>query len=132
MNDQKTCGQGLAANSVLPAKVADLIESTAGVLETHMEALDLTDNDSRQEHEAYRELTKEHRTIAAELQATSRRMAGYRDLPMGRHDPSKMAGPKAREAFDRFVAFEEELLGLLRTRLEADWAMLKEMRGAGG
>ena len=132
MNDQKTCGQGLAESSVLPAKVADMIESMATVLETHMEALDLTDDDSRLEHEAYRELAKEHRKIAGDLQATSRRMAGYRDLPMGRHDPSNIAGAKAREAFDRFVAHEEELLGLLRTRLEADWALLKEMRGAGG
>jgi hypothetical protein len=52
-----------------------------------MEALDLTDDHSREEHEAYRELARGHRKIAAELRATARRMAGYRDLPMGRHDP---------------------------------------------
>jgi hypothetical protein len=132
MNDQQTCGKGLAENSTLPAKLADVIESMARVLETHMEALDLTDDDSRLEHEAHRELAKELGKIAAELQATSRRMAGYRDLPMGRHDPQRMAGSNAREAFGRFVAHKEELLGLLRTRLEAEWAMLKEMRGPGG
>ena len=100
MNDQKTCGQGLAESSVLPAKVADMIESMATVLETHMEALDLTDDDSRLEHEAYRELAKEHRKIAGDLQATSRRMAGYRDLPPVRKRAKRsIASSRTRRSF---------------------------------
>jgi hypothetical protein len=128
---QQTCGQGLAENSVLPAKLGELIDSVAGVLEAHMEALDLEDNDSRREHETYRELVRDHRRIAAALRETARRMAGYRDLPMGRHDPKAMASPAAVEAFQRFVKLEEELAALLPERMEPDRRMLQAMKGAG-
>jgi len=131
MEHPKTCGQGLAENSLLPAKLGELIASVAGILEAHMEALDLEDNDSRREHEAYRELVRDHRRIAAELRETAWRMAGYRDLPMGRHLPEKMAAPEVREAFQRFVKLEEELAALLRERREADRRVLQEMKGAG-
>ena len=129
MVDQLTCGKGLAENSALPAKLGDLIESTAEILEIHMGALDLEDNDSRREHEAYRELVRDHRRIAAALRETARRMAGYLDLPMGRHHTSVMSSRKAFEAFEKFVKLEEELLAMLQKRLEADRVMLSEMRG---
>jgi hypothetical protein len=132
MEDQQTCGKGLAESSALPAKVGELIGSMAEVLEIHMEALDLQDNDSRREHEAYRELVSDDRRIAAQLDETARRMAGYRDLPMGRHDMSAMSSPKAVEAFEKFVKLEEGLSAMLQKRLEAEREMLAEMRGAGG
>ena len=131
MEQQQTCGQGLAENSVLPAKLGELIESVAGVLEAHMAALDLEDNDSRREHEAYRELVRDHRQIAAALRETAWRMAGYRDLPMGRHFPEKMSAPEIREAFQKFVKLEEELAALLPERMEGDRRMLQVMKGAG-
>jgi hypothetical protein len=130
MEDQRTCGKGLAENSALPAKLGDLTESMADILEVHMRALDLEDNDSRREHEAYRELVRDQRRIAAALRETARRMAGYRDLPMGRHDTIVMSSPRAVEAFEKFVTLEEELLSMLPKRLEADRKMLSEMRGA--
>ena len=129
--DQPTCGKGLAENSALPAKLAELVESVSEVLEVHMEALDLSDAKSREERDAYLGLVADHRKIASELQATARRMAGYRDLPMGRHDPGAMAAPKPAEAFESFVEIEEELVTLLRRRLESDRAMLRQMRGGG-
>src|SRR5438128_1999584 len=127
MVDQLTCGKGLAEDSALPAKLGDLTESTAEILEIHMGALDLEDNDSRREHEAYRELVRDHRRIAAALRETARRMAGYLDLPMGRHHTSVMS---SRRAFEAFVKLEEELLAMLQKRLEADRKTLSEMRGA--
>jgi transposase len=130
VTDQQTCGQGLAENSELPAKLGDLTESMAEILEIHMGALDLEDNDSRREHEAYRELVKDHRRIAAALLETARRMAGYRDLPMGRHHTTVMSSRRAVEASEKFVKLEEELLSMLQKRLEADRRMLSEMRGA--
>ena len=129
MVDQLTCGKGLAENSALPAKLGDLTESTAEILEIHMGALDLEDNDSRREHEAYRELVKDHRRIAAALRETARRMAGYLDLPMGRHHTSVMSSRRAFEAFEKFVKLEEELLAMLQKRLETDRRTLSEMRG---
>jgi hypothetical protein len=131
METPQTCGQGLAENSVLPAKLGELIDSMAEILEIHMEALDLQDNDSRREHEAYRELVSDHRRNAAKLGETARRMASYRDMPMGRHDMSVMSSPRAVEAFEKFVKLEEELLSMLQKRLEADRKMVAEMRGTG-
>ena len=129
METPQTCGQGLAENSVLPAKLSELIGSMAEILEIHMGSLDLQDNDSRLEHEAYRELVSEQRRNAAKLGETARRMAGYRDMPMGRHDMSAMSAPKAVEAFEKFVKLEEELLLMLEKRLVADRKTLSEMRG---
>jgi len=113
----ETCGQGLAENSVLPAKLGELINSMAEILEIHMGALDLQDNASRLEHEAYRELAREQRKTAAALKETARRMAGYRDLPMGAHDWSVMSSPRAVAALENFVKLEEELVALLQQRV---------------
>jgi hypothetical protein len=57
-------------------------------------------------------------------------MRGPRDLPMARHDPSMLSAPAIVDAFERFVAIEEELLGLLQERLSRDREMLAEMRQA--
>ena len=130
METPQTCGQGLAENSVLPAKLSELIGSMAEILEIHMGALDLQDNDSRLEHEAYRELVSEQRRNAAKLGETARRMAGYRDMPMGRHDMRVMSSPRAVETFEKFVKLEEELSAMLQKRLVADRKMLSEMRGS--
>jgi hypothetical protein len=40
--DRPTCGEGLAANSILPAKLAELMAAQAEVLERHTRALDPT------------------------------------------------------------------------------------------
>jgi hypothetical protein len=125
VNDQPTCGKGLAANSALPAKLADLIAATAEVLERHMKALDLNDPDSRKEFDAYAKLARAHRDIVGELESLAGQMAGYRDLPMGRHDEKIMANPQGQaEAFERYVRIEEELFELLRARFERDEQLL--------
>jgi len=131
MSESRTCGQGLADTSELPGKLAEVIGAIGEILEIHMKALDLEDNDSRIEHEAYRELASDHRRIAAGLGEIARRMSGYRDLPMGRHDPKVMSSPKAVEAFDELVSREAELLALLEVRLERDREMRAQMRSAG-
>jgi hypothetical protein len=112
--------------------VGELIASLAENLELHMKALDLTDENSQKEHDAYVELAREYRKIATPLHATAKRMAGYRDLPMGRHDQEAMSSLKVREAFEKFVTLEQELLALLQKREEEDRRMLVEMTGAGG
>jgi hypothetical protein len=131
VKDQPTCGKGLAEHSALPAKMGELSASVAENLELHMKALDLTDESAKKEHEAYLELAMDHRRIASQLQATARRMSGYRDLPMGRHDQKAMAGPEFLEAFERFVTLEQELMTLLQARVERDQRMLSQMRVAG-
>jgi hypothetical protein len=129
METQPTCGKGLAEHSILPAKLGEWTAAVAENLELHMEALDLSDENSRRERDAYLALAEEHRQIAKQLQTTAGRMAGYRDLPMGRHDPKAMASPRIRAAFERFVEREQELLALLQRRVEQDRRMLTAMAG---
>lgn len=86
MADGPTCGKGLAEHSTLPATLGELTAAMAEMLEFHQTTLDLTDGNARQEHEAYVKLAKAYRGIAGQLATTAAQMAGYRDLPMGRHD----------------------------------------------
>ena len=130
MDDQPTCGKGLAEHSPLPAKMGELMGAVAKVLELHMNALDLTDDNARLEYDAYQELATAHWQGASQLQATAIRMAGYRDLPMGRHEWETLSAPEHAKAFDAFVRLEVELVTLLQSRLERDRSMLAEMRGA--
>ena len=128
MEPTQTCGRGLAEHSALPAKLAELTGAVAAILEHHMKALDLADADSRRELEAYRRLANEHRDVAAQLHAIATEMAGYRELPMGRHDMKEMAAPAAADAFEELVQREQELMTLLEKRLDQDRPMLDEMR----
>jgi len=130
MNDseQQTCGKGLAENSVLPAKLGKLISAMAGNLEAHRKALDLTDLNSRAEYDAYEKLLKNLRQTAAQLSVTAYEMAGYRDLPMGRHNEKAMTHPRVREAFERFVQYKQELMELLQQTQKRDNKLLDMMR----
>ena len=127
MADQPTCGKGLAENAALPEKLAELITSVAEVLELHMRALDRKDPAAAREYEAYATLVKEHRAVGAQLQATAQRMAGYRDLPMGRHDQNVMSDPKAFAGFERLVSIRQELLELLNRTAQRDDKILAAM-----
>ena len=119
--DRPTCGEGLAANAILPTKLAELIAAQAEVLKRHTRALDPTDTTAQRELDAYTRLERAHRDVASELAELGEEMAGYRNLPMARHDMTVMADPEGQiEAFRRFVAVERELLMLLQTKLEAE------------
>ena len=130
MAEQHTCGHGLAENGVLPATVGRLIASLAEVLDAHIPSLDRSDEDARTEHEAYTRLVAQHRQIAAQLESAAQEMIGYRDLPMGRHDPALLASPRMVTAFRQFVETEKELLALLEERVGQDDAMLGQMQEA--
>ena len=124
-DDAPTCGKGLAEHAAVPAKLAELTGALGRVLELHMRALDLGDPASREEYAAYEELSGTYRAIAGELSAVARRMAGYRHLPMGRHDMTAMTAPANAEAFAGYVRIEAELLELLEKRLKLDRAMIQ-------
>jgi hypothetical protein len=128
MADQPTCGKGLAEASLLPTAIGELIAAVADVLEAHLPALDLTDSAARQEYEAYRRLIQDHRDAAIRLGAVGKQMAGYRELPMGRHNESVLVAPEALDAFRRFVDREQALLALVEQRLAHDHQMLQEIR----
>jgi hypothetical protein len=123
-----TCGQGLAEQSMLPARLGELIASVSEILELHTKALDLRDENSKREYEVYLDLARRHQKAATQLQAIARQMAGYRDLPMGRHDPEAMSAPEVAGAFEQFVSVEQELLALLQSRVQQNRHTLTEMR----
>ena len=131
-DDQPTCGKGMAANAELPKRLGDLAGALAEVLEIHMQALDLSDENSAKENEEYREVAKHLRTTTAQLHAAASQMTAMRGLPMGRHDFKAMSGPKPREAFEHFVSVEQELVTMLQQRVASDREMLVQMGGAGG
>jgi hypothetical protein len=127
-DEEQTCGKGLADNSALPAKLGELEAALAAVLEAHMKALDLSDENSRAEHEAYERIARGHREAAGQLEATAREMAAQRDLPMGRHNMKALAGGEQMAAFERYVRVKRELVGLLEETLAEDEAMLEGTR----
>ena len=98
MDDQQTCGQGLAEHSALPAQLAEVTEAMADNLQVHMAALELDDEPARQEHAVYLRLVEEQRQAAGrerhpfktdvrklkELGLTESLEVGYRLSPRGR------------------------------------------------
>jgi hypothetical protein len=126
-DDTPTCGKGLAEHSAIPAKMADLIASLADNLEAHQPTLDLTDERSRRELDAYAKLAHAHRAIAAQLREAAEQMASYRDLPMGRHDERALGGRAVLDAFTNLVRVERELLALLQESSARHGAMLSAL-----
>jgi len=132
MTEKRTCGEEMAEESSLPAKLAVLTECVANNLEAHMKALNLQDEHARRENAAYHTLRTAHQEIADRLRATSDDMVRYQDLPMSQHDADALAAPEVSDAFDKFVAAEQDLLVLLQSRVAQDQAALVEMRRSGG
>jgi hypothetical protein len=128
MEPEPTCGTGVADQAVLPARLADLTDSLAAVLEIHQQALDRADPNARLELEAYQEVAQALRASAAQLKETAGRMAASRTVPMGRHDGEALSSPRAIQAFASFVTAKQELLTLLRDQIEEDERMLAGMR----
>jgi hypothetical protein len=130
MSDEATCGKGLAANATLPAAAGELFRAMAHLLDVHQRALDLTDEKARPEHAAYATVAQELRNASSQLTAIAERMAGYHDLPMGRHDERQMAGRAAFDAFEQFVQSERTLVSLLSATTGEHESMLGQMRAA--
>lgn len=130
MDDQPTCGKGLAAHAPLPDQLGRVVAATAAVLEAHLAMLDVSDPHSAREQAVYVGLVEEHRRAAQLLRGIAQRMAGARDLPMGRHVNAPEADEAMCRAFAGFVESETELRVALEARLAQDRAMLAAMREA--
>jgi len=127
--EDESCGDGVAQQSILAEKLADLTAAMAAVLEVHQGALDLTDPSTQAELEAYQKVVHALRASAAQLKATALQMAASRHVPMGRHDEAAMSSPETLKAFTDFVTAEQELLTLLQDAVEEHQRMLAEMQG---
>jgi hypothetical protein len=127
MDEEQTCGRGLAEHAALPAQLAEVVEAMAANLQVHMQALELDDEPAREEHAVYLRLAEEQRQAAGRLHAIAGEMAAARDLPMGRHDTQTMTSPEVGDAFARFVKAKRELLALLQRMVEQDQRLLAEL-----
>jgi hypothetical protein len=127
MDEQQTCGKGLAEHSALPARLAEVVEAMAGNLQVHMAALELDDEPAREEHAVYLRLVEEQRQAAGRLRAVAGEMAAARDLPMGRHDSETMRSPEVGDAFRRYLQAKQDLLTLLQRMAEQDQQLLAQM-----
>jgi hypothetical protein len=131
MDEQQTCGRGLAEHSVLPGRLAEVVEAMADNLRVHMAALELDDEPAREEHAVYLRLAEEQRQAAGRLRAIAGEMAAARDLPMGRHDAQTLTSPEVADAFRQFVKAKQELAATLEGMAEEDQRMLAAMDGPG-
>jgi hypothetical protein len=131
MDEQQTCGHGLAEHSVLPAQLAEMTEAMADNLRVHMAALELDDEPAREEHAVYLRLAEEQRQVAGRLRAIAGEMAAARDLPMGRHDAQTLSSPEVADAFRHFVKAKQELAATLQGMADEDQRMLAAMDGPG-
>jgi hypothetical protein len=130
MQGQKmSCGQGVAANAVLPEKIGALLGAMANLLQNHMRLLDVSDSNAKQEREAYERLIKALGAIASSSQELASRMRSYRDLPDATHDVRVLADQESRDAFASFIRNEESVLNLLQTTVAEHRAMLNSMTG---
>ena len=131
MDEQQTCGQGLAEHAELPARLAEVVEAMADNLRVHMQALELDDEPAREEHAVYLRLAEEQRQVAGRLRAVAGEMAAARDLPMGRHDTQTLASPEVADAFRHFVKAKQELAATLQRLADLDQRLLAAMDGPG-
>jgi hypothetical protein len=129
MDEQQTCGRGLAEYSALPAQLAEVTEAMADNLRVHMQALELDDEPARQEHAVYLHLVEEQRQAAGRLRAVASEMSAARDLPMGRHDEEALRSPEVGAAFRHFAEAKRELLVLLQRMVDEDQQLLAQMNG---
>jgi hypothetical protein len=129
--DQPSCGRGLAEHSALPGTFADVLAAIAENLEIHRKALDPSDEAAIPERHAYTRLTGQLRTAASELRTIAAEMSGYRDLPMGRHDPAALSSEPIVQALETLVKREQELMALLETWLQRYRTMLGQVHEHG-
>jgi hypothetical protein len=121
-----TCGKGLAANAVLPAKLGAFMAAMADLLDNHTRALSADDANSALERAAYERLVKDQRAIAASLGALAAAMESYRGLPSAPHDESVLADRRSLEVFTAFIDAEEAAAALLQEQIKEYRAMLSE------
>ena len=128
MEEQPTCGRGLAQSMVVPAALAAVAAGLAQNLEVHIRALDPGDPAAAQEQGVYERVARNLRDAAAGLDAAAAEMASAVDLPMGVHDMAAITTTDALDAFEGYVAAEDELRRLLEARRQDNEEMLAAIR----
>jgi len=127
VDEEPTCGIGVAQHAAIPANVGVMFEHLAETLELHRRMLVLEDANARNEDDVYRALAATWRQIAQLVEKAATHMAAQRELPMGAHDETAW-GEEHLSAFDNFVKAQTKVLALLRVAAERDEKMLASMK----
>jgi hypothetical protein len=128
VEEEPTCGRGLAQNTVVPSALAAVAAGLAQNLEVHTRALDAGDTAAAQEQAVYERIAQNLRSAATDLQAAAAEMASAVNLPMGAHDMAAITSTDVLEAFQGYVAAEDDLRRLLDARREDNEQMLTAIR----
>ena len=126
--EEPTCGRGLAQSADVPGGLAAVAAGLAQNLEVHTRALDAGDAAAARELGVYERIAHSLRSAAADLRVAAAEMASAVDLPMADHDMAAITTPDVLDAFERYVAAEDDLRRLLTTRHVADEEMLTAIR----
>jgi hypothetical protein len=125
---QPTCGQMVASNAAIPAKLAEGATSVAEMWEAHA-ALMGKDKDAQAEAKGLRAIAKTHRQIAASLIKASEEMKKAASWPAVPHDMDKMmADPKLTEAGKKVLEIHKEIIAVMQKLVSDMEAMHKPMK----
>jgi hypothetical protein len=127
MEEQPTCGQGLATHALLPQLIAELMNATAENLITHLPMLVAGDADTQHERSVYEHLSTRHREAAAMLDGIATEMKEQQDMRMGQHDVDAMSHEGVTKALESMVRAEAQLVAQLELQLVDHRAMVDEM-----
>jgi hypothetical protein len=128
VDEEPTCGRGLAATAGLPSALAAVAAGIARNLEVHTRALDPADPAATQEQHVYECVVRSLRGAVLGLETAAEEMAAAVGLPMGAHDMAAMTTPDVLDAFARLVAAEDDLRRLLEERRAENEQMIAMIR----
>ena len=128
-DDTPTCGKGIAANAVLPERMAALLSAMSAIYENHMRALDAGEANGKLEIDAYTRLMRDFRATAGEVSGLADAMRSYRSLPMAEHNMTALMDAQSVAAMETLVTAQEELGALLTQRAAEFRQMLQSMKG---
>ena len=128
MEEEPTCGRGLAQGTAVPVGLAAVAAGLAENLEIHTRALDLGDAAAVQERAAYERIARGLRDAAAKLRTAAAEMSSAVDLPMAAHDLAAVTTTEVLHAFERCVAAEDDLRRVLDERHVDNEQMLTAIR----
>lgn len=110
----ESCGQMIAGNADIPAKLSEGATSVAEMLDAHA-ALMGKDKNAQSEAKGMRALAKTHRQIATSLMKASDEMKKAASWPVAEHDMAKMqSDPKLKEATQKVISVHKEIIARLQ------------------
>lgn len=127
MEEQPTCGQGLAAHALVPQLIAALMNATSDNLIAHLPMLVAGDADTQHERSVYERLSGMHLEAAAMLDAIATEMKEQHDMRMGQHDVETMSHENMSKALESMARAEAQLVAQLEVQLADHRAMVDEM-----